>query len=80
LETNDAYDGDPTETVADVCHRLAIVPKIVPDAEIKTPDGKIDLPARKTRLRAFARTYLDLMKPAGPADDGNFAQGQGPPH
>ena len=80
LEANDAYDGDPAETVADVCHRLAIVPKIVPDAEIKTPDGEIDLPARRTQLRAFARTYLDLMKPVDAADDGDFVQGQGPPH
>ena len=80
LEANDAYDGDPAETIADVCHRLAIVPKIVPDAEIKTPDGTIDLMGRRKRLRAFARTYLDLTKPTDPADDGDFAQAQGPPH
>ena len=90
LEANDAYDGDPAETVADVCLRLAIVPKIVPDAEIKTPDGKIDLPARKARLLAFARTYLELMKPSAPADDRDgtdpadpsapLARAHGPPH
>jgi hypothetical protein len=82
-EAEDAYDGDPAETVADACAQLALTPRIVPDAEISTPDGKIDLLARKTRLLAFARTYLDLMKPAGPADDradAPFAQGQGPPH
>jgi hypothetical protein len=79
-EAEDAYDGDPAETVADACAQLALTPRIVPDADIKTADGKIDLLARKTRLLAFARTYLDLMKPAGPADDGDFAQGQGPPH
>jgi hypothetical protein len=79
-EDEDAYDGDPAEIVADACAQLALTPRIVPDAEIKTPDGKIDLIARKTRLVAFARTYLDLMKPAGPGDDGDFAHGQGPPH
>src|ERR1700722_14806564 len=79
-EAEDAYDGDPAETVADACAQLALTPRIVPDAEIQTPDGKIDIIVRRTRLAAFARTYLDLMKPAGPADDGDFAQGQGPPH
>lgn len=90
LNANGAYDADPAETVADICHRLAIVPKIVPDAQIQTPDGKIDLAARRKRLLAFARTYLDLMKPADPADDRDEdglsdpsvppAQAQGPPH
>ena len=90
LEADDAYDGDPAETVADVVARFGIVPKIVPDAEVKTPDGKIDLIARRKRLLAFARTYLDLMKPAGPADDRDgsdltdpsapSARAQGPPH
>ena len=80
LDANDAYDADPAETVANICHRFAIVPKIVPDAEIQTPDGKIDIIARKQRLVAFARKYIDLMKPADLADDGDFAQGQGPPH
>jgi len=80
LEANDAYDGDPAETVADVCHRLAIVRRIVPPTEVRTPDGKTDLAARKARVVAFAQTYLDLMKPADAADDGDFAQGQGPPH
>ena len=79
-----AWDADPAEIVADICVRLAIMPKIVPDAEIKTPDGTIDLIARKARLLAFARKYLDLMQPADPVDDRDlaapFAQGQGPPH
>jgi hypothetical protein len=82
-EEEDAYDGDPAQIVADACARLALTPRIVPDAEIRTPDGEIDLLARKTRLLAFARTYLDLMKPEGPDDDGAdapFAQAQGPPH
>jgi len=90
LEKDGGYDGDPAEIVADACARLGLTPRIVPDAEIQTPDGKIDLAARKARLLAFARTYLDLMKPAAPADerDGTdptdpsepFAQAQGPPH
>ena len=90
LEANGTYDADPAETVADVCHRLAIVPKIVPDAQIQTPDGKIDLAARRKRLLAFARTYLDLVKPANPSNDRDEtglsepsippARAQGPPH
>jgi hypothetical protein len=80
LEANGAYDADPAETVADICVRLALVPKIVPDADIKTPDGTIDLAARKARLLAFARKYLDLMKPADPADDRDLVHAQGPPH
>jgi len=90
LNANGAYDADPAETVADICHRLAIVPKIVPDAQIQTPDGKIDLAARRKRLLAFARTYLDLMKPAAPSNDRDesdiaetsvaSARAQGPPH
>ena len=82
-ETEDAYDADPAETVADACAQLALTPRIVPDAEIQTPDGKIDILARRTRLVAFARTYLDLMKPVGLGDDradAPFAHGQGPPH
>jgi hypothetical protein len=89
-EAEDAYDGDPAEIVADACAQLALTPRIAPDAEIQTPDGKIDPIARRTRLLAFARTYLDLMKRPGPADDGDEsdptdpavppAQAQGPPH
>src|ERR1700733_3959948 len=79
-EAEDAYDGDPAETVADACAQLALTPRIVPDAEIQTPDGTIDPLARKTRLLVFARKYLDLMRSVGPADDGDFAQAQGPPH
>lgn len=80
LEADDAYEADPAETVADICIRLALVPKIAPDAEIKTPDGRIDLIARKARLLSFARKYLDLMKPADPADERDPIQAQGPPH
>jgi hypothetical protein len=80
LEANDAYDADPAETVANICSRLAIVRRIVPPTEVRTPDGKTDLAARKARVVAFAQTYLDLMKPAGPTDEPHFAQGQGPPH
>jgi len=89
-EAEDAYDADPAETVADACAQLALTPRIVPDAEIQTPDGKIDIIARKTRLLAFARKYLDLMKSVGPDDDSDGAglddpsapptQAQGPPH
>jgi hypothetical protein len=70
-EAEDAYDADPAETVADACAQLALTPRIVPDAEIQTPDGKIDIIARKTRLLAFARKYLDVMRPVGPDDDGD---------
>jgi len=84
LEADGAYDADPAETVADVCHRLALTTKIAPDTVIDTPDGLI---ARRKRLLAFARTYLDLMKPADPANDGDEfdpsvppAHAQGPPH
>ena len=90
LEDNDGYDGDPAEAVADIVARLAIVPRIVPDAEIRTPDGQVDLAARKARVLAFARKYLDLMKPAYVADDRDDsgiadpsvppARAQGPPH
>ena len=90
LEADGAYDADPAETVADVCHRLALTQKIVPDAELKTADGEIDLISRRKRLLAFARTYLDLMKPADPEDGGDEAgladpsappaHAQGPPH
>ena len=86
LEADGAYDGDPAETVADVCARLSLLPRILPDAKIKTPDGKIDLIARKAHLLAFARTYLDLMTPAD-RDESDLAhpsvppaQAQGPPH
>ena len=87
LEAEGAYDADPAETVADVCHRLALAPTIAPNHGIDTTDGLI---ARRKRLLAFARTYLDLMKPADPADEpdgadltdpsGPLAQAQGPPH
>ena len=80
MDADGSYDAEPAEIVADVVARFGIVSRIVPDAEIKTADGKIDLAARKARVTAFAQTYLDLMKPAGPDDDGEFAQGQGPPH
>jgi hypothetical protein len=90
LEADDAYDGDPAETVADVCLRLSLTPRILPGVEIKTPDGKIDVAARKQHLLAFARNYLALMKPAAPADDRDEseladpsvppARAQGPPH
>jgi hypothetical protein len=79
-EAEDAYAADPAETVADACAQLALTPRIVPDAEIQTPDGKIDPVARKTRLVTFARTYIDLMRSEPPVDDGDFAQAQGPPH
>jgi len=89
-DAEDAYDGDPAEIVADACAQLALTSRIVPAAEIQTPDGKIDPIARRKRLLAFARTYLDLMKPADPADDRDEdglsdpsvppAQAQGPPH
>ena len=89
-EAEDAYDADPAEIVADACAQLALTPRIVPDAELQTPDGKIDPAARKKRLVAFARTYIDLMKPADPAGDQDDAgpadppvppaQAQGPPH
>jgi hypothetical protein len=89
-EAEDTYDGDPAELVADACAQLALTPRIVPDAEIQTPDGKIDPAARKKRLLTFVRKYLDLMKPIDPADERDesgfsepsapFAQAQGPPH
>jgi hypothetical protein len=79
-QAEDAYDGDPAELVADACAQLALTPRIVPAAEIRTPDGQIDPIARKTRLLAFARTYIDLMKPADPDDDEDEARAQGPPH
>jgi hypothetical protein len=89
-EAEDAYDADPAEIVADACARLALTPRIVADAEIKTSDGQIDLAARKARLVAFARQYLDLMTPTAPADDRDEsglaepsvppARAQGPPH
>ena len=79
-EAEDAYDADPAETVADACAQLALTPRIVPDTEISSPDGKIDPAARRNRLLAFARTYIDLMRSADPDDDGDFAQAQGPPH
>jgi hypothetical protein len=90
LEADDAYDADPAETVANICSRLAIVRRIVPPTEVRTPDGKTDLVARKARVVAFAQTYLDLMKPTDPADEpdgADFAEpsvpparAQGPPH
>jgi hypothetical protein len=90
LEAEGAYDGDPAETIADVCHRLGLTQKIVPDAELKTAGGEIDLIGRRKRLLAFARTYLDLMKPADPDDEPDEAglsepsvppaHAQGPPH
>jgi broad specificity phosphatase PhoE len=87
LEVDGDYDADPAETVADVCLRLSLAPRILPGIELKTPDGKIDVVARKAHLRAFARTYLDLMKPAATADESDLAdpsappaQAQGPPH
>jgi hypothetical protein len=90
LETDGAYDCDPAETVADVCLRLSLTPRILPGVELKTPDGKIDVAARKTHLLAFARNYLALMKPSAPAEDRDEseladpsvppAQAQGPPH
>jgi hypothetical protein len=86
----DAYDTDPAELVADACAQLALTSRIVPAAEIQTPDGKIDPAARRKRLLAFARKYIELMKPADPEDDrddtditdtaGPPAQAQGPPH
>jgi hypothetical protein len=89
-DTEDAYDADPAEIVANACARLQLTSRIVPIAEIQTPDGKIDLAARKARLVAFAHTYLDLMTPAAPADDTDEsnladpdmppARAQGPPH
>jgi hypothetical protein len=86
-EAEDAYDSDPAEIVADACARLALTPRIVPDAEIQTQDGKIDPAARKKRLVAFARKYIDLMKPADQTDDPDefdpaapSAHAQGPPH
>jgi hypothetical protein len=90
LETEDSYDGDPAETLADVCARLSLTPRILPGVELKTPDGKIDIIARKAHLVAFARTYLNLTAPATAADDADEseladpsappAQAQGPPH
>jgi len=86
---DDDFDGDPAETVSDLCARMSLAPVIAPDKEIQTPDGGIDLAARKARLLAFARKYLDLMKPLAPADDrdGGLAdpseppvRAQGPPH
>jgi hypothetical protein len=89
-EAEDAYDGDPAELIADGCAQLALTPRIVPDTDIQTPDGRIDPVARKKRLMGFVRKYLDLMKPADPADErdesdradpsASFAQAQGPPH
>src|ERR1700761_6339650 len=76
LEVEDAYDADPAETVADACLRLALTPRIVPDPEIRPPDGKIAPAARRPRLLAFARTYLDLIKPATPSDNAGFPQAQ----
>jgi hypothetical protein len=86
LEADDAYDADPAETVADVCLRFGIASEIAPDAETRTPDGKTGLIARRKRLLAFARTYLDLMRPAD-RDEAGLADpsvppalAQGPPH
>lgn len=87
---DDDFDGDPAEIVADCCARMSLAPVIAPDEEIQTPDGEIDLAARKAKLLAFARKYLDLMKLPAPADDRDEAdladpsappvRAQGPPH
>jgi hypothetical protein len=87
---DDAYDGDPAEIVADCCARMSLAPMIAPDKEIRSPNGGIDLAARKAKLLAFARKYLDLMKPPVPVDDRDETgladpsapptRAQGPPH
>ena len=89
-EAEDAYDADPAETVADACAQLALTPRIVADAEIRTPDGQIDPAARRKRLLAVARNYIALIKPADQGDDDDEnglsdpaappARAQGPPH
>ena len=82
LEAEDAYDADPAETVANVCAHLSLTARVLPGVELKTPNGQTDIVARKAHLVAFARTYLDLMTPADPADDADEppARAQGPPH
>jgi len=87
---DDDFDADPAETVADLCTRMSLAPVIAPDKEIQTKDGQIDLTARKARLLAFARQYLDLMKIPAPSDDraepdpaeppAPPVRAQGPPH
>lgn len=82
LEAEDAYDADPAEIVAEICARFSLTARVLPGIDLKTPDGQIDVAARKTHLLAFARKYLAMIKPAAPAEDGDVppAHAQGPPH
>jgi hypothetical protein len=87
---DDDFDADPAEIVTDLCTRMSLAPVIAPDEEAQTPDGQIDLAARKAKLLAFARQYLKLMKIPAPVDDRDEAEladppeppvrAQGPPH
>jgi hypothetical protein len=76
------YDGDAAGIVAELCARLGLAGAAPEDDE----DEPVDPATRRARTLAMAQHYLDAVKPADTADEGESdagpvtAQAQGPPH